>query len=403
MFLIIYFTLYFLLLYSQPVSPNKHSGNVSSRIDLSKVPKSFRVAIITAGSLRSFGYAARSWQRYILRPWKSHVYVFAHVVYDKNCIIDEKGLRLLREFATEIEVSYQITLVPNTYLDCMIPEVFVQKMFAGGKSSVQRGNVIDMLQRRNRAYQLSQMYAKSRNISFDFIVFIRPDSAIYHPAMDFLSWHNHLQNIVNQSSLHSPNRRGAIYVPGSCNFGGICDRFAAGLPADMDTYFKSGWILEVMRWALNSKPNKYQELDEKVAKSHFQNTGHKEVRDIVHNLLYAGSFSERLHLCWFLMNNISQIDYTPGHYPLAFVTLRNHFANFYCESNRSTFLTNEEVDFADRFPGFTYNHASVIGGFDEVASAPERCGALHTLNASAACGITSNCVCTDGRKKGVDF
>ena len=392
--------LFFFFLYFRTALPNKQTGNWS-KIDLSRVPKSFHVALITAGSLRSFAFAARSWQRYVLRPWKSQVYLFAHVIHDKHCVIDEKGLNLLREFATEIEITSQTTLLTSAYLTDTIPEVFIRKLFGDKRWSVSRGNVIDMLQRRNRAYQLSQIYASNRNFTFDFVVFIRPDSAIYHPPMDFLSWYHHIQSEVRRTSSHSSQRLGAIYIPRSCNFGGVCDRFAAGLPIDMDVYFKSDWVLEVMRWAISKEPEKYPVINPQVAQTHYQSSGLKDINKIIWHLLHGDSFSEKLHLSWLLLNNITQIDYQRGKYPLAFITLRTRHANFYCESNRSTYLLNEDIDYTDRFPAFAHNHASEYGGFDHVASAIERCGYVHTLNVSLAC--TSRCNCNDGRKKGVDF
>ena len=394
----IYFIWFILILTAAPSLP---SADINKK-ELSKIPKSFRVAIISAGSLRSFAYVARSWQRYLLRPWKGQIFVFAHVIHDKDCIVDQKGLNLLREIATEIEISSQVALLPYEYLAGTIPKVFERKIFYTNKLLVQRGNVIDMLQRRNRAYQLSQIYASNRNFTFDFVVFIRPDSAIYHPPMDFLSWYHHIQSEVRRTSSHSSQRLGAIYIPRSCNFGGVCDRFAAGLPIDMDVYFKSGWILEVMRWAFSKEPEKYPVINPEVLESQISKSGKYTVKDIIANLRTGEFFSERLHMYWLLLNNITQIDYEPGKYPLAFITLRTRNANFYCESNRSTYLANEDVDFADRFPAFAHNHASEYGGFDHVASAIERCGYVHTLNASAACS-TSRCTCNDGRKKGVDF
>ena len=252
-----------------------------------------------------------------------------------------------------------------------------------------------MLQRRNRAYQLSQMYATSNKIKFDFVVFIRPDSAIYHPPMDFLSWYHHIQSEVRRTSSHSSQRLGAIYIPRSCNFGGVCDRFAAGLPIDMDVYFKSDWVLEVMRWAISKEPEKYPVINPQVAQTHYQSSGLKDINKIIWHLLHGDSFSETLHLSWLLLNNISQVDFWPGVFPLAFITLRTRNANFYCESNRSTYLANKNIHWTDRIQAYAHNHASEYGGFDHVASAIERCGYVHTLNASAACS-TSRCNCNDG-------
>src|SRR5687768_3564656 len=47
------------------------------RTDAFEDTRDFKVALITAGSIRSFLYNERSWQRYILDPWKDNIYVFA--------------------------------------------------------------------------------------------------------------------------------------------------------------------------------------------------------------------------------------------------------------------------------------------------------------------------------------
>jgi hypothetical protein len=72
-----------------------------------KESKTFKVALITAGSIRSFVFNEKSWQRSILEPWKDNIFVFAHVIAShKKCVLSNKGVDALRELATEIEVHY---------------------------------------------------------------------------------------------------------------------------------------------------------------------------------------------------------------------------------------------------------------------------------------------------------
>ena len=44
-----------------------------------------------------------------------------------------------------------------------------------------RGNVIDMYDRRARAYELANIYAAANNIVWDGVLYIRLDSATYEP------------------------------------------------------------------------------------------------------------------------------------------------------------------------------------------------------------------------------
>ena len=101
-----------------------------------------------------------------------------------------------------------------------------------------RGNVIDMYERRARAFQLAEQYAHIKNITWDLVLFIRLDSAFYSPQLDFkLQALNLLQ--INNSNTNT-TLYNKVATPRACNFHyGVCDRILIGLWKDMKRLFVS--------------------------------------------------------------------------------------------------------------------------------------------------------------------
>jgi hypothetical protein len=114
------------------------------------IHNNFRIAIITAGGIRSFAFVAASWKRYLYsnsNKYKHKIYLFAHVVVDDNCPIHVQGLKILRHMCTDIEVYPQhSTLVPSPVVMKSIPDFFqTENVEIPMLTSVSKGNIIDTL------------------------------------------------------------------------------------------------------------------------------------------------------------------------------------------------------------------------------------------------------------------
>ena len=78
------------------------------------------------------------------------------------------------------------------------------------------GNIIDMYDRRARAYELSRNYSIQHKIRWDLILFLRLDSGIYSPRIELNQFFNNLMG-------HRKNGSAIIYSPVHCNFAfGTC-------------------------------------------------------------------------------------------------------------------------------------------------------------------------------------
>ena len=71
-----------------------------------------------------------------------------------------------------------------------------------------------MYAKRALAYNMAMNYASNKQIKWDLVVFMRFDSAIYSPILDFPSWIKNLNKFKAEGSE-------VILSPRNCNFGGI--------------------------------------------------------------------------------------------------------------------------------------------------------------------------------------
>jgi hypothetical protein len=276
--------------------------------------ESFNIAIITAGHIRSFFYVKQSWERYLFSKLpKDNMYLFSHVVaspVSRECPIISKGIHAIIEMSTECEVSYSDAPFPT-------PEVFpnvccnssrLHTMSSGGIST---GAVLDMHARRHRAYTLAKQYAFRRKISWDLVLFIRPDAAFYGTYIDYRQLHLLL------TAYHADTGRDGILIPGDCNFRWLCDRMAIGFPHVMDAYFNVSAVTAELWYA-----------------QHRDFTGNGP----------APCMSEQVLAIWMYMHNISHLElagYT------GFATLRIECASIYCRSSRKGFLHGNCIPWMD--------------------------------------------------------
>ena len=387
--------------------PNYHEINLDDREvfnfdasshEASMKKEKFSVAIITAGDLRSFAFVRRSWERYILTAKNKEVIrIFAHAVVSGNCPITAQGLRSMKELATRVEIYYPTVTYGRSVLSHHIRNIFVngtEKL--NMLTSMIKGNIIDMNERRFRAYHLAKEYALENNFNWSLICFIRPDTAFFHSRFDFYLWHLMLTTFpfpLNQTqSFHPPIytpdpyvEPQAIYIPSGCNFGGVCDRFAVGLPAAMDIYFQRYWILDVLQFISPIK-GRLKNWRSKRTISPLDKHMITNLRD--------PSFSEMSLYTWFIMNNLYQYDILPRQ--VSFLTLRTRHIDQYCNFDRSQTESNEDIFFGDRML-LNYNLGADVEDFDKVASAEERCGkemlSLFKNNASDVCLSHPLCSC----------
>lgn len=348
----------------------------------------FRVAIVSAGELRSFTFAEKSWQKYIFEPWKKHVFFFAHVVRMENCPTARDGLSRLAQLATDFEVASPAPYVPTRVIWSKLPEEYSRtKRWTKVLGQSSRGNFIDMHARRARAYELAKNYAASNKFEWDLIVFTRLDAAFYEPGLNFYQWH---QDIIDHNTKTSAR---GIFVHNGCNYHGPCDRFAVGLPSEMDLYFEPDWPFRVLEWI------ELPDSETNLFRSHL--TTHIPYEDyIIHelkiNMLIHDGNSEHLMELWFIIKNLTQIVFTP--IPIAFATLRTEHADAYCTMHREQFShqypdPNKFIWDPDKQPMYG-NSGSIIQGFDTVASSLERCGKhVQHFNVTSICSTIPSCKC----------
>jgi hypothetical protein len=343
----------------------------------------FRVAVVTAGSVRSFAFVEKSWRRYLIEPWEKHLHFFGHVVGLQNCPIARMGLELLEKLCTSLEVVYTNTPVlsrdevvagiPKHYSDFFSFIKIMDTQFAG----MNRGNYFDMHIRRHRAYSLAKTYASAKGFQWDLVMFIRLDTAFYEPKLDLYYWFKTIRE-YNQT-----NRGRAIMIPNECNFGGVCDRLAAGMPSEMDLYFKENFPFEVLHWSLIEVPD--------------SNPLHHPKNEMKIN-----ANSEHLLELWFLMNNITQMFfYHPKQ--VAFVTLRSNHASAYCSLTRDDYIMRYPKPEFVFDPDKCMANPQLVRGaadFDLVADAVQRCGhKMAALNSSQIC-LHPGCQCGEwGRRR----
>lgn len=247
----------------------------------------------------------RSWQRYIIEPWAPGLKIFASIYAPpgNKCPIMHEGIAAITEIATEIEISYSSLPVTS------VKTGMCSSMFASG---LKRGNFVDMYARRNRAYQMAKAYAERVEVPWDLIFFGRVDSAYYEPVLRFDEYLSNLLSYREKTNQHG------ILTPHICDFSGICDRFAVGLPDSMDIYF-------------NIDPDKTA-IWVNTSTSKSARTVLSSVQSKNRNVCY----SEGILYGWFMMNNITSIN-AINTVNVTFITLRAECGSVYCELNRHDF------------------------------------------------------------------
>jgi len=326
----------------------------------------FKVALVTAGSIRSFAYVINSWNRYLLHSYKKNVFIFAHVAYSQGCPLTDEGLRLLWDIATNIEVVSLEALVSPQDLLSRVPRHY-KKYFRKVKG-YQRGNVADMYARRERVFSMAKHYANNYGFSWDLVIFMRMDTALYEPVLDLRMYH---QNLVQHRELnnHTKNQR-AIWIPRACDFQGVCDRLAIGLEDSMEIYFQKDLIYRVLDWTLLNITFENEEMTWLI------------------KVMRGGMLREQIMMAWLYMNDIYIYSMTNT----SFVTLRLHHALTYCDLNRPQFNYYRGVHWTDKVTSFISNHTSPYSGFDFVRSSQLRCGDICHLHLPYICKAY-NCSC----------
>ena len=311
-----------------------------------------------------------------------------------DCPLSKLGAERLSALATEFEISLPVTYVPSYATMKHLPDYYQrssrwQAIFGNPKSA--RGNFIDMFIRRSRAYELAQDFAIRKDFEWDLIVFTRLDSAFYEPKINI---HQLYTDIYNFNKVYGVK---GIYIPASCNFAGVCDRFAAGMREQMDVYFDYDMPLKVLQWTVlptnETRDAKYLDF---MADDFFP----RDIDNIscIRDEMRIDGPSEHLMELWFIMNNLTQIDFKDP-VALVFATLRSQHADAYCSKSKR--------DFAVRYPNQTCIHPdpdkrdllvpynctpSVLSARnklvceDQIGDSDLRCG-IHVrhLNASQIC------------------
>jgi hypothetical protein len=158
----------------------------------------------------------------------------------------------------------------------------------------------DMWSERNKAFEMAKQLVAERGRSYKYVVFTRTDNALAAPLI--LS---ELARIIDTS----PSTESTLIVPGCCDFGGICDRFAAGTWDAMEMY------MEPERWI-----EEYHVAIPTLQEAHPHISFQKQ--------------SERNLQGHFFLRNLTRIDQ-----PISFTTLRRGSMEKYC-ANRNDFETN---------------------------------------------------------------
>jgi hypothetical protein len=379
-----------------PPIPSSRQSSASVSPHLTSPP--LKIALITAGSIRSFTFVEKSWKKYLLsnsKLFQHSLYLFAHLIVLPHCLISTKGLSLMKSLCTDIEISYSTQLYRHhnevdhsadlENLTKSFPLKYQNSEFLEQFLTPKRGNFIDMYNRRHRAYQLSQLYRHRHGIQYDLVIFLRPDIAFYSPILNLSMFHHSLITWKESSSSNDFPPRRPIYVPEACNFYGVCDRIAMGLPNEMEIYFQKDFVLDVMRWSLLPVPNTSSLYCPKKS---------------------CLSMSEDVLECWFLMNNLTQIFYSHPT-PLTFITLRSLYAMEYCTSSRQRYVTEIPTPYFAETDSDKYmarvEMSREYDEDDEIASVTERCGERFVnVNLSRWCDEEIyRCSCGDRNTWGI--
>ena len=347
-----------------------------------------KIAVVMSGHIRSFAFAEKSWQRYMHKGISQHLYFFANALATKRCRISSIGIDILDRICTEYTVSYaNMPLVSVDEIRSRLPTLYSQSENFSNRvqQSVFHGNYFDMHRRRHIAYTMADRYAHSYNFRWDLIMYTRFDIAFYDPVMDLAGWYTALRR------YHESGGGRGIISPPSCNFHGVCDRFAVGRPEEMALYFQEGLPFAVLEWSATPvEPHVETNISADIAPS-----DRLSVLSFVkvHQQSPRGN-SEHLLECWFIMNNLTQLWVDAA--PVSFATLRSAHATSYCALDRASFIETyqpQDPSFLEVDRCTAAADVSPYRGFDMVKSKTQRCGALvASLNSSALCSDTS-CAC----------
>jgi hypothetical protein len=359
----------------------------------------FNIAVITAGELRSFAYVEKSWERYFLNDWKSHIKIFGHLIHIPSCPLSSFAFRKFTKLATDYEYFSSTSLLSPTETLSRLPSClttpeyrprWVKRFQTNG-----RGNFIDMTSRRKRAYELARAYGITHQIQWDLIFFLRLDTAFYDPPLDLYSIYSLLKKSEEPTETTGSGRNPAIFIPGSCNFGGMCDRLAFGLPETMDVYFETDWPLKVM--AMSCAPaEETAYLLPQLAQGKYEGFVPEldTIRKMKEDLTVHVPSSETMLSLWAVMNNITQLNYDKD---IAFATLRVEHAVGYCSLTRRDYIhhyPNQTQFIWDPDKHSMYDLTSPFKGLDLVASREERCGnRTQHLDLEKICATYPSCSC----------
>jgi hypothetical protein len=424
---------------------------------------SFNIALITAGELRSFPFVEKSWDRYFLKKYKANIKIFGHIIapqplppsgsssasgstsssHHHQCPLTTFGLQRFHKIATEYEISSPVSYIPSRDILNRLPLPLKQSSnypkWKKRLGEISRGNYVDMFVRRKRAYELALHYSEIHQLKWDLIFFLRLDTAFYDPSLDLYSIYQTILKFEQENSIPiipskpSPDQgpeqlsnqgpeqntqilSHGIFIPGSCNFGGVCDRFAIGTPEAMDLYFQTDWYFKVLDWAYakitsrssssstsfsSTSPEILTLSDETLLRDYLPRGKYENfnptlpfITEMRNEIILQQPTSETMLSLWFVLNNITQLNYDRD---LAFATLRVEHANDYCNMTRIEYIYQHPNRTAfiwdpDKYP--MYDVASPYLRFDHTASPELRCGA-HTqhLDVKKICERVGACNC----------
>lgn len=325
-----------------------------------------KVAVITAGELRSLYFNKESWNKYLISSFKKNLYLFASVVAPppkENCPLSHLALTYLHHFASAYDVSYSTSTIQYYPRD---NDTYMPYCQDGVDNVMVHGNIIDMFQRRARAYYLAESYAEQHKIEWDLVVFVRLDSAFYSSSLDFRRIHRALLSFTFETK-----KRG-ILVPKGCGFSGVCDRMAIGLPDVMHDYFQIK-VRPTAHWAKSTPDPTISHIREKYDELEWCE-------------------SEMILGSWLLMHHITPIDMSAL---VSFLTLRTECGSIYCHSSRATLNRSDcfaSWDITVLYPPTSSDFSSE----DLIEDSTFRCGKSQWYNLSRQqelCTLYSSCGC----------
>jgi hypothetical protein len=349
----------------------KIETSISSKHSFLQNQSEFNVAIIVAGSLRSFLFSVESWRRYLIGPWRDNIHIFAHVIddsYKSGCPIFEVGISELKSIATMYEVSSSTPILSLEYIKQSLPS-FYRRYVKDFRGLHNGADYIDMIARRMRAYELSLAYQDKTQITWHAVLMFRFDSVIFEPIVPLYDWYLNLIDIRNCGLS-------GVMIPWQCNFHGLCDRLIYALAPEMKMYMKPTWPFDVLHWSVDPPDNSSMSSFKKnttncpEVNQWFQDRDTFEVVKFDLRRRKGPQATEFFHLAWLVMSNFTQVVVIPM---CNFATLRTAYSEAYCNLNRDGFWASMRQHPLKKT---IFEKATL---FDLVASPMERCGAHYRL------------------------